>query len=333
MDGFNADSLASNCFIVNGGSNDDGGCYGMGVSGSKPTGCSMKKTYSSLNLFLNEGNGPAADGTKWKSVCRGLASDALVCHDCPVVDCAPGYIPEVVGQGDCCPIVECVEDDPCFDASCPMIMCMEGMRAVTTRPRDPENGVCCDEFSCEYPFCLADAKMCPDGETFVSRDPYNGCAFEPCPLYSMCTKDVLVCPHGGGTMSRNPTNNCQFEACPDPCTLVHCGDHGSCNKDSPTFSNDQPCTCTDGYTGVSCQDAPTPRQHANLLYQSVLLVLTGINRAIRCDSGKCSYSDDVGKSWRTLGNTHSVLAGSPDGSVLWGVDADVCIMKSTDSGL
>jgi hypothetical protein len=134
-------------------------------------------------------------------------------------------------------------------------------------------------------------------------------------------------------MSRNPTNNCQFEACPDPCTLVHCGDHGSCNKDSPTFSNDQPCTCTDGYTGVSCQDAPTPRQHANLLYQSVLLVLTGINRAIRCDSGKCSYSDDVGKSWRTLGNTHSVLAGSPDGSVLWGVDADGFILKSTDSGL
>jgi hypothetical protein len=29
-------------------------------------------------------------------------------------------------------------------------------------------------------FCTADVKQCPDG-SFVSRNPANGCAFDPCP--------------------------------------------------------------------------------------------------------------------------------------------------------
>lgn len=29
-------------------------------------------------------------------------------------------------------------------------------------------------------FCTADVKPCPDG-SFVSRNPANGCAFDPCP--------------------------------------------------------------------------------------------------------------------------------------------------------
>jgi len=29
-------------------------------------------------------------------------------------------------------------------------------------------------------FCAADVKQCPDG-SFVSRNPANGCAFDPCP--------------------------------------------------------------------------------------------------------------------------------------------------------
>jgi len=91
-------------------------------------------------------------------------------------------------------------------------------------------------------FCTEDAQLCPDGETWVGRDPLNNCQFEPCPdkdestaegendlasegedepasegenqYTPYCPEDTQLCSDGVTWVSRDHYNSCQFEACP-----------------------------------------------------------------------------------------------------------------------
>lgn len=60
--------------------------------------------------------------------------------------------------------------------------------------------------------CTMDAKLCPDGETYVGREGPN-CEFAPCPgERQACTKELKICPDGTGVGRTGP--NCEFTPCP-----------------------------------------------------------------------------------------------------------------------
>lgn len=96
-------------------------------------------------------------------------------------------------------------------------LCPDG---VTWVNRNPDNN--CDFFPCEEEttVCTEDVKLCPDGFTDVSRDPENDCDYFPCPksnddaTATVCTTDVRLCSDGS-YVSRDPDNNCDFFACKD----------------------------------------------------------------------------------------------------------------------
>lgn len=78
--------------------------------------------------------------------------------------------------------------------------------------------------------CTMEAKLCPDGKTYVGRDSNNNCAFSPCPGESSssssmmaCTKEAKICSDGVTTVGRTGPN-CEFEECPavDPCPFGVC---------------------------------------------------------------------------------------------------------------
>lgn len=84
--------------------------------------------------------------------------------------------------------------------------------------------------------CTTDVKLCDDGVTYVSRDPDNGCEFEPCPEDQVyCTQDVKLCDDGVTYVTRDPENDCNFMLCPEDQVL--------CTKDAKL--------CEDGKTYVS----------------------------------------------------------------------------------
>lgn len=87
--------------------------------------------------------------------------------------------------------------------------------------------------------CTQEAKVCPDGKTYVSRNSAKGCAFDECPTNSpvtntpdpqvlpppnaigggngnmaMCTQEAKLCPDGKTYVSRNSAKGCAFDACP-----------------------------------------------------------------------------------------------------------------------
>jgi hypothetical protein len=126
-------------------------------------------------------------------------------------------------------------------------------------------------------------------------------------------------------------NNCKYPACPPPCDFVDCGAHGTCN---PYAQGASLCECIHSYSGANCEVAPHNKAYPIYKQDNAFLVCLASNRAMRCDHGSCSYSDDQGQSWRRLGLNalHTILAAKSDCSVLYGVDDDGYIIKSVDSG-
>ena len=87
--------------------------------------------------------------------------------------------------------------------------------------------------------CTEEAKLCPDGKTYVSRNGAKGCAFDDCPTHApvtntpdphilpppnavgggngnmaVCTMEAKLCPDGKTYVSRNSAKGCAFDACP-----------------------------------------------------------------------------------------------------------------------
>lgn len=70
-------------------------------------------------------------------------------------------------------------------------------------------------FPTDSVFCTQDVRICDDGINFVSRNPDNDCAFDPCPAdIVFCASDVRSCPDGS-FVSRDPENDCAFDLCPE----------------------------------------------------------------------------------------------------------------------
>ncbi len=70
--------------------------------------------------------------------------------------------------------------------------------------------------------CTEEAKLCPDGKTYVGRNSANHCQFDPCPTIAqpppnhggvMCTMEVKMCSDGKTYVSRKGPS-CAFAACP-----------------------------------------------------------------------------------------------------------------------
>jgi hypothetical protein len=116
--------------------------------------------------------------------------------------------------------------------------------------------------------CTMDAKLCPDGETYVGRDPNNNCAWRECPgEVQACTKELKICPDGTGVGRTGP--NCAFEACPGEekpsCAPYLCANgktHPSCSEDGHVINYfAEPCHMDGGPAGESFSDVPAT--HAN----------------------------------------------------------------------
>merc|ERR1740123_435917 len=103
--------------------------------------------------------------------------------------------------------------------------------------------------------CSADVMRCPDGK-YVSRDPKNGCEFDPClPTARVCTTDVKTCSNGE-YVSRDPNNNCEFGPCVSTglvCTadVKTCTNGKSVSRDPNNNCKFAPC----GPTYVCTEDA------------------------------------------------------------------------------
>lgn len=119
--------------------------------------------------------------------------------------------------------------------------------------------------------CTMDAKLCPDGKTYVGRDGSNNCEWEACPDEKEmgCSRELKICPDGTG-VGRTGVN-CAFEACPgeaDRCDERECDPMGleMPNWQCPDGSTGGPvCTRTDdGSCGWVVRDCPNDSKFSDV---------------------------------------------------------------------
>lgn len=86
-------------------------------------------------------------------------------------------------------------------------------------------------------------KSCGQGWGFVSRDPYQNCAFKAC-----CAKDYKTCPNGI-VVIRDSDNGCDFMTCPDVGRRIEAIEKRRTGSVQPAVGNkcgDGTHTCPDG---------------------------------------------------------------------------------------
>jgi len=159
--------------------------------------------------------------------CTADPCDTTSCSSCPRAHCAANYC------GGCHAIftddngvVNCDDDS----YACTVTYSEEGERCGgnTVDPPECAPGLVCTPVPgssgpfgdvggvCKAPVaCTMEAKLCPDGYTYVGRDQNHNCEFSPCPTGqsgTVCTLDVLDCPDGS-FVARDPDHGCQFPPC------------------------------------------------------------------------------------------------------------------------
>ncbi len=99
--------------------------------------------------------------------------------------------------------------------------------------------------------CTMDAKLCPDGVTYVGRDGNNNCAWQQCPAIQPCTKEecgpAIMAPNyicadgsmGGPVCSRDANGVCAYRMVQCPIESSDCDHRYLCN-DGTTIAR-----CTD----------------------------------------------------------------------------------------
>lgn len=125
--------------------------------------------------------------------------------------------------------------------------------------------------------CTMEAKLCPDGETYVGRDSENGCAFRPCPgeasssSVQACTKEAKVCPDGSTVGRTGP--NCAFAACPSASSSANCSPYkcndgtevARCGPDGHVIYYFAPPCMTHGGDAGPFTDVPANHANANAI--------------------------------------------------------------------
>lgn len=123
------------------------------------------------------------------------------------------YTPTCSNMKDTCP-----ENVP--ESECKVDPCADPDACPTGQGLTCHANFCggCNAVCCIDPlFCPLDAKLCPDGITYVTRNHYDDCNFLPCEEEEtgnglVCASDVKSCPDGQ-EVSRDPTNDCEYYSC------------------------------------------------------------------------------------------------------------------------
>jgi hypothetical protein len=146
-------------------------------------------------------------------------------HPCPIVctfevmECDDGTIVNRI-LPDCefapCP-VETKTDETGLNCTGEVKVCSDNTTVVSRKPYlGCGFAPCPDEF--DLPLnCTKDVKVCSDNTTVVSRDVYDSCNFSPCPYEDLlnCTEEVKVCSDNNTLVTRQLSNGCNFAPCPD----------------------------------------------------------------------------------------------------------------------
>eukprot|EP00797_Seminavis_robusta_P030768 Sro651_g181530.1 chitinase (277) ;mRNA; r:16988-17818 len=109
----------------------------------------------------------------------------------------------------------------------PQVACPRQIKLCTDLTSVTYSGPNCELEECPQGACWVDSQVCPDGITYVGRDPSNNCEFSACPEGStteestpeeepsetpQCDRDIQFCPDGSFVV--RDTRICEFPPCP-----------------------------------------------------------------------------------------------------------------------